>query len=316
MKNWLISALIGALLLAAPSAASANPVAVAKAMGNLRWGMSDTEVAAVVKGALKKEYTSKLKKAKGTSKHMLKSEYSRRLNAFKNSLVEFNGRSRWDHTSISEEYTHGNGESMMVLQGDAFDSYYFFIDGRLWKWVRTMPARSFGSYKKFSRSIEKKFGKGYEKNGETNPGSGREYRFIEYLNRSSRLRAVDRGDRYNDYVLVFEEMATVRNLSALRPGTVRRTPSRISRVEEEPAQRRSGGEKARRGTDRPQRSVFSHEQRSETEQQYQERRRRVLQKRERSQRAKHERTRARKKAKALDSLIGLENDDPLAGVTR
>jgi hypothetical protein len=310
MRNSLISACITAALFVAPATASAN--SVAKAMGNLRWGMSDTEVASVVKAALKKEYRARIKKAGAASKHMLKSEYSRRLRSFQNSLVEFNGRSHWDRTSIGEEYTHGNGESMMVLEGDDFDNYYFFMDGRLWKWVRTMPARSFGNYKKFSKSIQKKFGRGYEKQDETNPGSGREYRFIEYLDRNSRLRAVDRSGEHGDYALVFEEMATVRNLSALRPGVARRSKPRRSRAARDRAPD-SSTERAAPDTDKKHRRVFSKQKRAETEKAYQERKRRVQEKYERAQRAKYERKKAAKRAKALEALKGLEDDDPLAG---
>jgi hypothetical protein len=267
-----------------------------------------------VKHALKKEYMKKIKKAPGSRKHMLKSEYSRRLRDFKSSLVKFKGHSRWDGTSISEEYTHGNGESMMVLQGADFDNYYFFMDGRLWKWVRTMPARSFRSYKKFSRSIEKKFGNGYEKQGETTPGSGREYRFIEFLDRNSRLRAVDRSSAHRDYALIFEEMATVRNLHTLRPGT----PSPRQLHQKKLSEKRERAEAAKREKaakeEAKRRSVFSHERRGETDREYQERKRRVQEKNRRAQEAKYERKRAAKRAKALEALKGLEDDDPLAGV--
>ena len=61
MKSSIFGLIVAALLVAAPSSVLASPIG--KSLGNLRWGMSDTEVVLVVKRALKKEYAARYKKA-------------------------------------------------------------------------------------------------------------------------------------------------------------------------------------------------------------------------------------------------------------
>src|SRR5262245_18419864 len=124
MKRSILGLLVvsAAALLGLPNLASANS-SVAKALGNLRWGMSQNEVRSALKGKLKDKARD-----------------------FEKSLVEFDGgRTRWDTTPVAEEYTHGNEEAMLTFRdADGSDNYYFFISGELWKWVKLYPAASFG----------------------------------------------------------------------------------------------------------------------------------------------------------------------------
>ncbi len=313
MKRSFVALFFAGLLVAAPSTALASKIG--KSMGNLRWGMSDTEVTSVVKNALKKEYNAKLKKASGGKKAAIKSEYKRRLKAFQRSHVDLEGRSRWDSTSAADEYTHGNDESMMVLEGDSSDNYYFFIEGRLWKWVRTMPSHSFGSFAKFSKSIKKKFGKGRKKSGQMTGGTSESYQFLEFLDRSNRMRAVDKTSAHGEYALVFEEMATVRNLSALRMNTPKRSKARRSSVASRSSKPdRSTTLRSARGNSKKRRSIFADEGGDESESAYQARKKKVEQDRKRKQRAMFERKQDAKKGKVLDELEGIDDDDPLSGM--
>ncbi|MGD8859961.1 MAG: hypothetical protein PVI30_08105 [Myxococcales bacterium] len=311
MKSSIFGLILAALLVAAPSSALASQIG--KSLGNLRWGMSDTEVVLVVKRALKKEYAARFKKAKGAAKDRIKDEYKRRVKDFERSLVQFDGRSRWDNSVVGEDFTHNNNESMMVLEGKDSDNYYFFIEGRLWKWVKTLPASTFGrgNFGKFARSVKKKFGRGYEKRGEVNQ-DGSDYQFVEFLDRRTRLRAVDKTSDHGKYALMFEEMATVRNLTALRPNGTGRSKSRADK-------RRAhiGGSKGSttaRSARKGRRSIFSDGGGDESEAEYRERKRKVMAERERKARAIFKRKQEAKKGKVLDDLAGIEDDDPLAGV--
>jgi hypothetical protein len=304
-RSFILLFLVGLLII--PSTAFAS--AVAKSMGNLRWGMSDTEVTSVVKKALKKEYSQKVKK--GMSKSSAKSEYKRRLKAFERSYTEFDGRSRWDSTSVAEEYTHGNHEAMMVLEGKGGDNYYFFIEGRLWKWVRTMPGHAFSNHKQFAKTVKKRFGRGYAKKGEINKGSGAKYKYIEFLDRNNRLRAVDKTGNYGEYALIFEEMETVRSLAGLRSGGKRNKARSNSVDDDDSSSRQVASTSKRKGKKR--RSLFADERDGESDAEYQARKRKVLEERKRKQRAMFERKQEAKKGKVLDGLEGIEDDDPLAG---
>ena len=197
-----------------PAAAHANST-IAKSLGNLRWGMSQSELKTALKGKVKNS-----------------------------SYAEFDGsRSRWDSTPVAEEYTHGNEEAMLShTDADGSENYYFFISGELWKWVKYYPASSFGGrdFKGFAEKVRKRFGKGHEKQNEVNPGSGYSYKFLEYLDRNTRLRAVDKTERQGQYALVFEALDTVRSLSALRGNT---DPAR----HQQESRRRQGAASRRRG---------------------------------------------------------------------
>jgi hypothetical protein len=312
MKYAMVSSLLvaAALSWAAPAEAAENPIL--KAMGNLRWGMDDLALKSAMKG-----------KFKGDSPY-----------------VEFNGQTtRWDSSPLAEEYTHGNEEAMFVGNDGSAENYFFFIGGQLWKWVKLYPASAFGGadFKHFSQKLQTKFGKGYEKKGEINPHSGLSYAFVEFMDRNTRLRAVDKTEKYGQFALVFESMDTVRSLSALRSNTIRKggakastamasaRPSRVSDDEDEdsapvrssarpsqsaaaPAQATSSG-KAKR-------SIFEGDQQggSETAAQYEARKRRVLAEQRGQQTRLHQRGEEAKKGKTLDELAGINDDDPLGGM--
>src|SRR5688500_581844 len=141
---YLITFALQACLLAMPAVGSAQ--AIGKAMGNLRWGMSDAEVQRVVKTRLAAQYGEQIRKAEGGSKAQLERELATKQKEVGNaSLIEFTGKSsRWDRSPIAGEFVYGNGESMLVVNDGESENYYFFVEGRLWKWVKLYPSSQFG----------------------------------------------------------------------------------------------------------------------------------------------------------------------------
>jgi len=309
-RAYLVSLAMQAVLLAMPAVGNAQ--AIGKAMGNLRWGMSDTEVTRVVKTRLADQYGEKIKKAKGSAKTGLERELAaKQKEAGSSHVFEFSGKSsRWDRTPIAGEFGYGTDESMLVINDGEAENYYFFLEGRLWKWVKLYPSSQFGgkNFSKFSGAIQGKFGKGYKKESELN-GSSTKYTFLEFLDRQSRLRAVDRTGDSNQYALVFEEMATVRQIASLRPQT-KKAPARLASAEDEEKvveKKPEKGEKQRR-------SVFGEEENEENEQSYEARKSEMMAKKREQQRKAYEREQEMKKGKALDSLQGVDDDDPLSGM--
>ena len=294
-----------AMLHTAPAAAGENQIL--KAMGNLRWGMDDL----ALKSALKGKLTDR-------SPH-----------------VEFNGQSTsWDSSPVGEEYTHGNEEEMYVSKDGTSENYFFFIGGQLWKWVKLYPESTFGGggFKNFSQQIQKRFGKGYEKNGEVNPRSGLTYDFVEFMDRNTRLRAIDKTKQIGKFAIVFESMDTVRSLSSLRSNTIRRggpkAPTAVASArsrhsddedEDEAPVRSSTG--SSRGSAQPassaskKKSIFADEnERGETASEYAAKKARVQAEEREQQRNVHQRGEEAKKGKTLDELAGINDDDPLGGM--
>ena len=292
------------LLVGLPTLADASMSAVSKSMGDLRWGMSEYEVQRFLKRKIKED----ARKARGMAKRALE----RAAGQIDDGLVQFNGRSRYDRGPIADQFTHGNQESMLVYEDGESKNYYFFIQGRLWKWVKAYPSRAFGgsNFKRFEKLVGKKFGRGHVKTEELYRGTGDELRFIEFRTRNTRLRAVDKTGDHGQYALVFEDMGTVRDLSALRTNVDRR-----QRARDRATARRSAAPKksAPRATPSKFKNVVDDDNSDETRAEYLARRKRVVAAEKAKQRAIHERRSDRKKGKALDALAGIEDDDPLSG---
>jgi len=307
--SWFVLTL--GLLFAAPAGVSAN--SIAGALGNLRWGMSVREVKTALRSRIKDKSAQQ---------------------ALESSYVEFNKPTRWDHTPVSEEYTQGNEESMLSYNdSDGTENYFFFIGGQLWKWVKYYPASAFGGrdFDRFSEKVQSHFGHGYSKEGEVNPGSGQRYKFMEFGDRNTRLRAVDKTKAQGKYSLMFESMDTVRSLSALRSNSPRRSGKSTAVASADDDSERS----APRSQSQPSRlltpaanagsiasnakqkkSIFSDEQQSggDDPQSYQAKKQRVQAEARDRQRRNYEREQDAKKGKALDSLAGVDDSDPISGM--
>ena len=303
MKRTWFGLLAFAFCTAIVGQAHAAPSPIAKVMGNLRWGMNELEVKSALKG--------KVSGLSGTT---------------------FDGkRASTDGTVVGEEYTHGNEESVLSYKDSGAENHLFFIGGELWKWVKVYPASSFK--KDFAGSVKKKFGKGYDKQGEVNNGSGASYSYVEFVDRNTRLRAVDKSAEHRVYVLMFESLDTARSIASLRTNTIRRglPAKKSSAVAKRPVQddeedeapvassRRgsdasSSGAIASNGSGKQKKSLFASENKGETDEEYQARKERMRQEERDAQRRLHERKEESKKGKILDELAGIDDEDPLSGM--
>lgn len=317
MARILVASL--ALALALPAFARAD--SVASSMGDLRWGLSEMEVERFLKRKVQ-EAAREAGKQKGFGKHEAERRLAEQLRQIEHGVFAFGGgRSRWDSGPIGDQFTHGNQESVLVYDDGDSRNYYFFIQGRLWKWYKSYPSRAFGGtdFKRFSKLVEKKFGRGRVKEGELYAGTGEEHRFIEYMTRNTRLRAVDKTSEHGEYALVFEDIDTVRDLPALRTEADRRSRSRATARREREADDDEESATATRSTATrspdKHKSVIaeSEESRGETGAEYNARRKRVIAAEQKKEESIHDRQQDRKQGKALDTLAGIEDDDPLSG---
>jgi hypothetical protein len=309
--TWVLAACLVWTGLSGRAAAGGSPIAVS--MGDLRWGMSESEVVTFARRKIGESYAEQMKKADAGKQAKLKDEMKRAQSEVEKSRVAFEGsRSRWDSSPIAGEFNYGDDESMLMAKDQGSTNYYFFRDGRLWKWYKAFDQGSVsGGWKKFSSSAEDKFGKGRAKKGELNSASG-ETQWLEYMDRNSRLRAADNTKR-GVYALIFEDMSVVRELAASRP----QKPSRLAGSDEDEApQQKSTAKPADSEIARAQtkRSVFASEKGQETEADYQSRQQREkAEARERQERA-HQRKQDAKQGEVLKQLDGLNDKDPLGGL--
>jgi hypothetical protein len=275
MRSILISLALGLVAVSAANRVAAEASPIATSMGDLRWGLSEDEVSSFVKRKLSERYNAEIKKTHDSAKQ---AQLKAALKTAQSSLVKANfegSSSRWDHSPVAGEFSYGNGESMLVAKDDGSENYYFFLSGRLWKWYKALDkSAAGGDFKKFTSSVESKFGKGHAKKGELTPGQGTT-QWVEYIDRNSRMRAADNTKR-GGFALIFEEMATVHELASTHRVA---KPSRLAGSDDEeeskPAAKTASktvssedGQMAKASTKR---SVFGGDNRSETEADYQAR---------------------------------------------
>jgi hypothetical protein len=306
-----LSLLVAGLLLSGLSGrAAAQGSVIATSMGDLRWGMSEREIIAFVKRKIEDRYTTQIHATHDARKQsQLRDEMKRAQSEVQQSQVSFgDGHSRWDSSVIAGEFGHGDGESMVVYKDESSENYYFFLNGRLWKWYKALDDSAFGgnNFKRFSQSIEKKFGHGHEKKGELSAGQG-QTQWIEYIDRISRLRAAD-NTKHGVYALIFEELSTVRELAANRPKPVR------SYHDDDDGAQPASTTRAEVGKAQSKRSIFSDEQRTESDAEYQARQKRLASEERQKQQNIQARKQEAKKGEALKSLEGIDDKDPLGGL--
>lgn len=193
--------------------------AINKAMGELKWGMDQETLVVTLADDIKEQYRPQVQKTKDPiEKDRLRTEFQKEIKRLKDSYVKFDGSSTgWDASFLKGEFSHRNGESMMVRRDGNSQNFYFFMNGRLWKWYKAFdaaafPAKNFGQ---FSTVVQKRFGPGQEGEGQVGQESANR-RYVEWEDKKTRLRAIDQTEFYGFYGLVFEERSTLASLDRLR----------------------------------------------------------------------------------------------------
>jgi hypothetical protein len=236
MKRTMIGALACALALSfTADAAHASPkkkraktahhqeapqsAEIGKSMGDLKWGMEREAVIKIFTDRVREKYKPLIAKATDAIQEDKQRAAMRdELQKIRGSVVEFNGnKTGWDASFLKPEFTHQNGESMFVVNDDNSQNYYFFMNGKLWKWYKAFNADTFHGKKfdQFASALQNRFGKSVERNGELSPGQGKQH-WLEWQDPSTRLRAVDNNQFYGFYCMVFEEKATANKLADMR----------------------------------------------------------------------------------------------------
>lgn len=192
---------------------------IAEALGDLHWGMSQTEVLTYFQNKIRENYRPQLAKAPGAiEEDRLRAQMGDELRQLRESQVCFGSEHNgWDASFIQDEFTHNNNECMLVQHDVNSQNFYFFIQGHLWKWYKAFDASVFEgqTFAQFSEAIQGRFGHAREVTGELVQGRGQRH-WLEWQDETSRLRAIDQTHFYGFFCLVFESKETVNNLATLR----------------------------------------------------------------------------------------------------
>lgn len=192
----------------------------------IHWGENPHDTFEHFSGAITEAFRPRVAKATGAiEEDRLRAERDEDIRRIRASYIRFRGQaSGWDTSFLSDEFTSGNNESMMVIREDATHStsHYFFINDHLWKRYQAYDASAFGAgvtFDQFAEAIQRRFGPGVARSGSLVEGRP-PTRWIEWQDATTRLRAVDQTRFYGFFCLVFEERATLAQLPTLRAHTI------------------------------------------------------------------------------------------------
>ncbi len=198
---------------------------IAQELGALRWGINHEQVMESFRQSIRASYAPRMRNLGTVEQYRMVELRDAEIRAIERTYVEFDGATphrRWDTSFIGEEYTHNNNESMLVYEDTRGNrEFFFFINDRLWKRVQarnTAGARI--NFDDFATQLETIFGSGRR------VMDGPRLRTIEWRDDTSRLHIVDATTFYNAFCLVYEESATVAQLTTLR----RNVPVRTTRT--------------------------------------------------------------------------------------
>jgi hypothetical protein len=214
---------------AAPGAADAE---VAKALGELRWGMSSKELLAVFKARLRAEYEQQCKRERDIVRQdELYQKAKARYEQIKDSFVRFDDKKNgWDVSPIAAEFRRGSQESMLVVRSAESHDYYFLINDRLWKWYREIEpssagAAGFDGIAEMMRGQLGEVAQGMVSRGEGEPAlTG-----LTWDATTTRVTLIQRG---GSSCLIFESQQTLAALPALRRNAVARATKRHSIIDD------------------------------------------------------------------------------------
>lgn len=181
--------------------------------------MTKQEVLAHFVKNIEEKYKKPLSEATDAiTEDRLRHEMGEQVAQIRGTLVKFDGTTTgWDVSFLRPEFTHHNDEEMFVVRDENSQNFYFFIQGKLWKWYKAFDAEVFAGqpFEEFAGALQGRYGKAADRQGKLGP-RGEEKRWLEWQSKSTRLRAIDENRFYGFYCLVFESNDTLTKLAALR----------------------------------------------------------------------------------------------------
>jgi hypothetical protein len=183
--------------------------AIQQTLGEVRWGMSKADLLKLIKSQIRAEFELRIKVERDIMRQdALYQEAQDQYRRISENFVTFEGtKTGWDVSPIGSEFTHGNREAMLVVTGKKSRDFYFFMQGKLWKWYREL-----GDSEDALTPIQQRFGPGKPQLERRND-SKVAYAGATWSDGSTRVTAMTRGA---DACLILEDLRTFEQLAVLR----------------------------------------------------------------------------------------------------
>jgi hypothetical protein len=112
----------------------------------------------------------------------------------------------WDAGAVLGELLAGSADSLLLSRDALSRMVYVFRAGKLRKVFKLFEPLAFpeGNFRAFSAELQRRFGPGEARTGELAAGSGVFRHWVEWRDKTTRLRAVDETNHRGFYCLIFE----------------------------------------------------------------------------------------------------------------
>jgi hypothetical protein len=195
----------------------ATKKAIALSLTGVTWGQSPKQVAEAIDRLLDDDYRPQYKDVQpGIRMKELDAQVAEDKSAFRRSRIEFGKLPTGvDATPLRGEYTYNNREAMLLLTRKGLNTYFFFIQEKLWKIIEEHKLGDAHPLGKTYPEAVVKLSTNFGVPGRVLPPDGARYvTEVDWKDATTHLRAIQRGD--TAVALAFEENATLGNLASLR----------------------------------------------------------------------------------------------------
>ncbi|MCA9518808.1 MAG: hypothetical protein KC635_27925 [Myxococcales bacterium] len=137
-----VATLVAVPMTASLAAASIDLRRVDSSIADLPFGGSLDQVVTWVRTRLESEYAPRLKLAVDDNERArLRAQLDREVFELRAQMAVFDGRrTGYEVSPVAGEFMTGSNESMAILHSREGDHYFFFINGRFWKYGRLLRA--------------------------------------------------------------------------------------------------------------------------------------------------------------------------------
>jgi hypothetical protein len=201
-----------------------NPKALADLAGKFKWGMSSGDVTKLITDQIKAKYQDQIVKESDVyTQDNLRKQAAEEVDKVKTSFIKFDGqKSGWDVSIVDKEFSHRNGESMMVFWEKDQRRFLFFWNDKLYKQFIAFnaehPAFQGKTFDDFAKLIEKRFGPAEMKFASLRTKDEQTLDHLEWApSGDDELWAIDQSQFYGNFCLVLKQRSVVAQMSKDRP---------------------------------------------------------------------------------------------------
>jgi hypothetical protein len=187
-------------------------------LAGVRWGQSPKQVADAIDQILDEDYKPLYKNVQpGVRMKELDAQLAEDKSQFRRSRIDFGKTPTGvDATPLRGEYTYNNKEAMYTLTRKGANTYFFFIQERLWKLIDEPKLGDASPHGKTYQEAVVKMATNYGVPGRVLPpdGSTRYALEVDWKDGTSHVRAIQRGDAA--IAIGYEDNTTLASLATLR----------------------------------------------------------------------------------------------------